>query len=89
MEVIQWTSLWNTFNDEFENEKNLLGGSLGDKAKEDLRQRIIEHVMFPWIFDYVYFVFPVVDLDWLLIICNMLHAFRISLLFQSTIQGLL
>ncbi|KAF9681992.1 hypothetical protein SADUNF_Sadunf05G0060900 [Salix dunnii] len=43
MEVIQWTSLWNAFLDEFESEKNLLGGSLGDKAAEDLRQRIIEH----------------------------------------------
>ncbi|KAJ6996742.1 hypothetical protein NC653_013364 [Populus alba x Populus x berolinensis] len=43
MEVIQWTSLWNAFMDEFESEKNLLGGSLGDKAAEDLRQRIIEH----------------------------------------------
>lgn len=44
MEVIQWTSLWNTFKSEFENEKNFLGGALGDKAAEDLRQRIIEHV---------------------------------------------
>ncbi|KAJ8765452.1 hypothetical protein K2173_014574 [Erythroxylum novogranatense] len=43
MEVIQWTSLWNTYKDEFENENNLLGGSLGDKAAEDLRLRIIEH----------------------------------------------
>ncbi|KAK9949902.1 hypothetical protein M0R45_005412 [Rubus argutus] len=43
MEVIQWTTLWNKFKDEFENEKNMLGGSLGDKAAEDLRQRIIEH----------------------------------------------
>ncbi|KAJ6427135.1 hypothetical protein OIU84_022690 [Salix udensis] len=43
MEVIQWTSLWNAFMNEFENEKNLLGGSLGDKAAEDLKQRIIEH----------------------------------------------
>uniref|UniRef100_A0A5B7AJ35 PCI domain-containing protein n=1 Tax=Davidia involucrata TaxID=16924 RepID=A0A5B7AJ35_DAVIN len=43
MEVIQWTALWNTFKDEFENEKNMLGGSLGDKAAEDLRQRVIEH----------------------------------------------
>lgn len=43
MEVIQWTTLWNAFKDEFENEKNLLGGSLGDKAAEDFRQRIIEH----------------------------------------------
>ncbi|XP_040369830.1 26S proteasome non-ATPase regulatory subunit 12 homolog A [Rosa chinensis] len=43
MEVIQWTTLWNKFNDEFENEKNMLGGSLGDKAAEDLKQRIIEH----------------------------------------------
>ncbi|CAL5326838.1 unnamed protein product [Camellia sinensis] len=43
MEVIQWTALWNAFKDEFENEKNMLGGSLGDKAAEDLRQRVIEH----------------------------------------------
>ncbi|KAM1027569.1 hypothetical protein ACFX13_041042 [Malus domestica] len=43
MEVIQWTTLWNTYKDEFESEKNMLGGSLGDKAAEDLRQRIIEH----------------------------------------------
>lgn len=45
MEVIQWISLWNMFKDEFDNEKNMLGGSLGDKAAEDLRQRIIEHVI--------------------------------------------
>lgn len=44
MEVILWTSLWNTYKDEFENETNMLGGSLGAKAAEDLRQRIIEHV---------------------------------------------
>lgn len=44
MEVIQWTSLWNTYQEEFENEKSMLGGDLGDKAAEDLRQRIIEHV---------------------------------------------
>lgn len=44
MEVIQWTALWQTYKDEFENEKNMLGVSLGDKAAEDLRQRIIEHV---------------------------------------------
>lgn len=43
MEVIQWTALWNTFNKEFDNEKNMLGGPLGDKAAEDLRQRVIEH----------------------------------------------
>ena len=44
MEVIQWTALWNTFKDEFENEKNMLGGALVEKAAEDLRERIIEHV---------------------------------------------
>ncbi|KAL7089862.1 hypothetical protein ACP275_12G003600 [Erythranthe tilingii] len=43
MEVIQWTALWNTFKDEFENEKKMLGGSLGEKAAEDLRLRVIEH----------------------------------------------
>lgn len=45
MEVIQWTALWNTFKDEFENEKNMLGGALGEKAAENLRLRVIEHVM--------------------------------------------
>lgn len=43
MEVIQWTSLWDKYKDEFEKEKNMIGGSLGDKAAEDLRLRIIEH----------------------------------------------
>uniref|UniRef100_A0A7N0TRH7 PCI domain-containing protein n=1 Tax=Kalanchoe fedtschenkoi TaxID=63787 RepID=A0A7N0TRH7_KALFE len=43
MEVIQWTSLWNTFKDEFESEKTLPGGSLGEKAAEDFKLRIIEH----------------------------------------------
>ncbi|KAK6924182.1 Proteasome component (PCI) domain [Dillenia turbinata] len=43
MEVIQWTSLWAAYEDEFEGEKNMLGGSLVEKAAEDLRQRIIEH----------------------------------------------
>ncbi|XP_010246273.1 PREDICTED: 26S proteasome non-ATPase regulatory subunit 12 homolog A [Nelumbo nucifera] len=43
MEVIQWTTLWETYRIEFENEKNMLGGSLGDKAAKDLKQRIIEH----------------------------------------------
>lgn len=44
MEVIQWTSLWNKYKDEFEKEKSMVGGSLGDKAGEDLKLRIIEHV---------------------------------------------
>ncbi|PKA64599.1 hypothetical protein AXF42_Ash007345 [Apostasia shenzhenica] len=43
MEVTQWTSLWDMYKDEFENEKNMLGGALGPKAAEDLRLRIIEH----------------------------------------------
>lgn len=43
MEVVQWTALWNAYKEEFENEKNMLGGPLVDKAAEDLRQRIIEH----------------------------------------------
>ncbi|KAI3513914.1 hypothetical protein L1887_12140 [Cichorium endivia] len=43
MEVIQWTPLWNTFNQDFENEKNMSGGSLGDKAAEDHKKRVIEH----------------------------------------------
>lgn len=44
MEVILWTSLWNTYEKEFVNENSMLGGPLGPKAAEDLRQRIIEHV---------------------------------------------
>ncbi|CAM8996631.1 unnamed protein product [Rhodiola kirilowii] len=43
MEVIQWTNLWSTFKDEFESEKNLPGGSLGEKAADDFKLRIIEH----------------------------------------------
>ncbi|RRT55565.1 hypothetical protein B296_00048353, partial [Ensete ventricosum] len=43
MEVIHWANLWEMYKDEFENEKNLLGGSLGPKAAEDLKLRIIEH----------------------------------------------
>jgi 26S proteasome regulatory subunit N5 len=43
MEVIQWTTLWEFFKEEYENEKNYLGGALGDKAAEDLKLRIIEH----------------------------------------------
>ncbi|KAF5931082.1 hypothetical protein HYC85_031955 [Camellia sinensis] len=37
--VIQWMTLWNTFKDEFENEKNMLGGSLVTKGLgiDDLR----------------------------------------------------
>lgn len=46
MEVIQWTTLWDSFKNEFENEKNMLGGSLGEKAAEDLKLRVIEHVLF-------------------------------------------
>ena len=44
MEVIQWNRLWEAYKDEFENEKNLQGGSLGEKAAGDLKERIIEHV---------------------------------------------
>ncbi|XP_057523546.1 26S proteasome non-ATPase regulatory subunit 12 homolog A-like [Amaranthus tricolor] len=43
MEVILWTMLWKEFEGEFDNEKNLLGGPLGEKAALDLRQRVIEH----------------------------------------------
>ncbi|CAJ1937925.1 unnamed protein product [Sphenostylis stenocarpa] len=42
MEVIQWTTLWDTYKNDFENEK-ASGESLGEKAAEDLKQRIIEH----------------------------------------------
>lgn len=82
MEVIQWTALWNMYKEEFDNEKNLLGGSLGDKAAEDLKQRIIEHVCFRLHLRYGR-------------VCNYLFLFtlsfffrRIFLLFQSITQGL-
>ena len=45
MEAVQWTALWNTCKEEFQNEKNMLCGSLGDKDAEDLQERIIEHVI--------------------------------------------
>ncbi|RLM85690.1 hypothetical protein C2845_PM04G14310 [Panicum miliaceum] len=44
MEVIQWTSLWEFYKNEYENEK-LLGGALGAKTEEDLKLRIIEHAL--------------------------------------------
>ena len=44
MEVIQWTSLWEFYRNEYENEK-LLGGALAAKTEEDLKLRIIEHVL--------------------------------------------
>ncbi|KAF6166157.1 hypothetical protein GIB67_023867 [Kingdonia uniflora] len=43
MEVIQWTGLWETYRGEFESEKTMLGSSFGDKAADDLKQRVIEH----------------------------------------------
>ena len=63
MEVIQWTALWNDYKDEFENEKNLLGGSLVEKAAEDLKQRIIEHVLYIPFAISLYFI-------WLLTYCH-------------------
>ncbi|KAG6401201.1 hypothetical protein SASPL_138049 [Salvia splendens] len=45
MEVVMWTALWTMYKDEFENEKNMLGSSLGEKAADDLRLRVIEHNM--------------------------------------------
>jgi 26S proteasome regulatory subunit N5 len=44
MEVIQWTALWETYKTEFENEI-VSGKFLSEKAAEDLKQRIIEHVI--------------------------------------------
>eukprot|EP01018_Ginkgo_biloba_P033432 Gb_00179 [translate_table: standard] len=43
MEVILWVPFWETYQSEFEQERNMPGGFLGDKAAEDLRQRVIEH----------------------------------------------
>ncbi|KAK7350855.1 hypothetical protein VNO77_09860 [Canavalia gladiata] len=42
MEVIQWTTFWDAYKSEFENERSF-GKSLGEKAAEDPRERIIEH----------------------------------------------
>ncbi|KAJ3670476.1 hypothetical protein LUZ60_010800 [Juncus effusus] len=38
MEVVDWTTLWESYKNEFENEKDL-----GEKAAQDLKLRIIEH----------------------------------------------
>jgi hypothetical protein len=54
MEVIQWTTLWEFAKHEYENEKNLLGGALGAKAAEDLKLRIIEHVLLTLFLAYTY-----------------------------------
>lgn len=56
MEVVQWTKLWDFFKDEYENEKNLLGGALGGKAAEDLKLRIIEHVLLTLVLVNMYLV---------------------------------
>ena len=44
MEIIRWDRFWEDYRPDFEQEANLLGGSLGEHAPEDLRQRVIEHV---------------------------------------------
>lgn len=44
MEVIRWVTFWEDYKSEFEVENSVLGGGLGEKALEDLRQRVIEHV---------------------------------------------
>jgi 26S proteasome regulatory subunit N5 len=54
MEVIQWTNLWEFFREEYDNEKNLVGGALGAKAAEDLKLRIIEHVLLSLVIVYLY-----------------------------------
>lgn len=43
MEVIQWVPFWEIYQTEFGQERTMPGGFLGDKAAEDLRQRVIEH----------------------------------------------
>lgn len=55
MEAVQWIPLWNTCKEEFQNEKNMLCGSLRDKAAEDLQERIIEHlIIFIFYFAVIY-----------------------------------
>lgn len=44
MEVIRWVSFWEEYKNEFEQENTMPGGGLGERAAEDLRQRVIEHV---------------------------------------------
>lgn len=44
MEVIRWDRFWEDYKTEFDQEVNLPGGALGERAAEDLRQRVIEHV---------------------------------------------
>ncbi|CAM6090625.1 unnamed protein product [Calypogeia fissa] len=43
MEVIRWQPFWEEYQSLFQEEAGLPGGPLGDKAANDLRQRVIEH----------------------------------------------
>lgn len=70
MEVIQWTTLWDTYKSDFENEK-ASGKSLGEKAAEDLRQRIIEHVNNWWHYISSH---PINFVGWYCMICFMLYV---------------
>jgi len=83
MEVIQWTSLWDFLKDEYETEKNLLGGALGAKAAEDMKLRIIEHVLLTLclVNSYSYFaLYLSIESD--LLLCSE-YLGRVEVLFQD------
>jgi len=63
MEVIQWTALWETYKKEFDNEM-VSGKFLSEKAAEDLKQRIIEHVIhrIPYTFFYVSVIYMSINM---------------------------
>lgn len=83
MEVIQWTLFWKNFKYEFEDENNMFGGSLGKKAAEDLRLRVIEHVI-PYAASLCLYSFNMASTDSFF---QLLFPCRIFLLSQNTTRA--
>jgi hypothetical protein len=46
MEVIMWADFLEEYKDEFDQESTLSGEDPGNRAVDDLRLRVIEHVCF-------------------------------------------
>ena len=83
MEVVQWTSLWGFFKNEYETEKNLLGGALGAKAAGDLKLSITDHVLL-----YVWSIVIVILLYMCPLNLNFCSVQDIAWLSPSTMRGL-
>jgi hypothetical protein len=50
MEVIRWADFLEEYKDEFDQELTLPGEDPGNRAVDDLRLRVIEHVCFTFSF---------------------------------------